>query len=71
MRKLILDGREIYEIDYVENDCNPNYTTVIIHLTDGNWMEVSKHNYKNKERLVLHSLQVLKSTIRLNRYWHY
>ena len=68
MRKLILDGRETYEIDYVENDCNPNYTTVIIHLMDGNWMEVSKHNYKNREMLDLHSLQVINSSIKLNRY---
>lgn len=68
MRKLRLDGRETYEIDYIENDYNPNYTSVIIHLTDGNWLEVSKHNYKNKERLDLHSLQVIKSTIKLRRY---
>lgn len=68
MRKLILDGRETYEIQYVENECNPNYTRVVIHLTDGNWVEISKHNYKNREMLDLHSLQVINSSIKLNRY---
>ena len=68
MKKLQLDCRETYEIVFVENVYNPNYTTVTIHLKDGNWIEIGKHNYKNKEKLDIYSEQILSTTINSIRY---